>query len=157
MSFYSLLSLVRHPLLLAFFQLTKNEIQLPKIIDDLAKFDGRKKRYVPYPSILKDSDAIRKREIQLLADLQTKWDSLKKTYPGNIRFIKSFNKHYRQVLWPNDRIFLALQGATSYADGLWLPQSQVIGQFQRDFNEQLRLRIGFCQNGYSILSHQCWR
>ena len=115
-----------------------DKLHLPKIIDDLAKFDGRKKRYVPYPSILKDSDAIRKREIQLLADLQTKWDSLKKTYPGNIRFIKSFNKHYRQVLWPNDRIFLALQGATSYADGLWLPQSQVIGQFQRDFNEQLR-------------------
>ena len=33
-----------------------DKLRLPKIIDDLAKFDGRKKRYVPYPSILKDSD-----------------------------------------------------------------------------------------------------
>jgi integrase len=115
-----------------------DKLRLPRIIDDLAKFDGRKKRYVPYPSILKDSDAIRKREIQLLADLQTKWDSLQKVYPGNIRFIKSFNKHYRQVLWSSDRTFLALQSPTSYADELWLPQSQVIGQFQRGFNEQLR-------------------
>ena len=29
-----------------------DKLRLPKIIDDLAKFDGRKKRYVPYPSIM---------------------------------------------------------------------------------------------------------
>ena len=115
-----------------------DNIYLPKITDGLAKFDGRKKRYVPYPSILKDSDQVREREIQLLADLQTEWDSLQKAHPGNIRFIKSFDKHYEQVLWPDNRIFLAITSPASYAEELWLPQSQVIGQFQRDFNNKLK-------------------
>ncbi len=115
-----------------------DNIHLPKITDGLAKFDGRKKRYVLYPSILKDSDQVRECEIQLLADLQTEWDSLQKAHPGNIRFIKSFDKHYEQVLWPDNRIFLAIPNPASYAEELWLPQSQVIGQFQRDFNNKLK-------------------
>ena len=56
-----------------------DNIHLPKIIDGLAKFDGRKKRYVPYPSELKD-DIPKKYDLQLLADLQTEWDSLQKSY-----------------------------------------------------------------------------
>ena len=91
-----------------------NEIQLPKIINDLAKFDGRKKRYVPYPSILKDSDTVRTREIHLLADLQTEWESLKRIHPGSIGFIKSFNKYYQQALWPDERIFSFLPSSSDY-------------------------------------------
>ena len=80
-----------------------DNIHLPKIIDGLAKFDGRKKRYVPYPSELKD-DSSKKYDLQLLADLQTEWESLQKSYAGNIRLTQSIDKyyeHYEQVLWPD--------------------------------------------------------
>lgn len=114
-----------------------NEIQLPKIINDLARFDGRKKRYVPYPSILKDSDTARTREIQLLADLQTEWESLKRIHPGSIGFIKSFNKYYQQTLWPNERIFLFSPSSSDYFDLSWLSWSQSLSQFQRELYRQL--------------------
>lgn len=90
--------------------------RLPKIIDDLARFDGRKKRYVPYPSVIDDSNPARKRELQLLADLQTQWELLLKKYPGNVRFTQSFNKYYGQVLWPDNRTFLAISSPVSFAD-----------------------------------------
>jgi len=115
-----------------------NEIQLPKITDGLAKFDGRKKRYVPYPSILKDSDTVRTREIQLLADLQTEWELLLEIHPGNVRFVQSFNKHYKQVLWLDIRTFLAIPSPVGFSDSLWLPASQMLGQFQRDFTKKLK-------------------
>ena len=115
-----------------------NEIQLPKIIDDLAKFDGRKKRYVPYPSILKDSDTLRAREIQLLADLQTEWESLKRIHPGRIGFIKSFNKYYQQALWPDERIFSFLPSSSDYFDLSWLSWSQALSQFQGALYKQLK-------------------
>ncbi|MGP4864218.1 tyrosine-type recombinase/integrase [Psychrobacter sp. T6-5] len=114
-----------------------NEMQLPKIIDGLAKFDGRKKRYVPYPSILKDSDTARKREIQLLADLQTEWESLRRIHPGSIGFIKSFNKYYQQALWPNERIFLFSPSSSDYFDLSWLSWSQSLSQFQGALHKQL--------------------
>ncbi|MGP5556186.1 tyrosine-type recombinase/integrase [Psychrobacter celer] len=117
-----------------------DNIHLPKIIDGLAKFDGRKKRYVPYPSELKD-DIPKKYDLQLLADLQTEWDSLQKSYPGNIRLTQSINKyygHYEQVLWPDNRTFLAISNPVSFADELWLPESQMLGQFQRDFTNKLK-------------------
>ncbi|MGP4849051.1 hypothetical protein ACTXGQ_33460, partial [Marinobacter sp. 1Y8] len=118
-----------------------DNIHLPKIIDGLAKFDGRKKRYVPYPSLLNDSNPARKRELQLLVDLQTQWELLLEIHPGNIRFVQSFNKyygHYEQVLWPDSRTFLAIPNPVSFADELWLPESQMLGQFQRDFNNKLK-------------------
>lgn len=115
-----------------------DKLRLPKIIDDLAKFDGRKKRYVPYSSILKNSDALRTREIQLLADLQTEWDSLQKVYPDNIKFIKSFDKYYRQMLWPDECIFSAVPSSSDYIDALWLSWSQTLCQYQHNFYEQLR-------------------
>ncbi|WP_420229343.1 hypothetical protein ACOBWA_10780 [Psychrobacter sp. ER1] len=118
-----------------------DNIHLPKIIDGLAKFDGRKKRYVPYPSLLNDSNPARKRELQLLVDLQTQWELLLEIHPGNIRFVQSFNKyygHYEQVLWPDSRTFLAIPNPVSFADELWLPESQMLGQFQRDFTNKLK-------------------
>ena len=114
-----------------------DNIHLPKIIDGLANFDGRKRRYVPYPSELKD-DSPKKYDIQLLADLQTEWDSLQRTHPGNIRFTKSFDKDYEQVLWPSNRTFLVIPSPVSFADELWLLQSQELDQFQRDFDNKLK-------------------
>ncbi|KRG35124.1 hypothetical protein AK822_10185 [Psychrobacter sp. P11F6] len=115
-----------------------DKLCLPKIIDDLAKFNGRKNCYVPYSSVVKDSSPARVRELHLLADLQTEWNSLQKAYPGNINFIKCFDKHYKQVLWPDDLIFFAVPALTSFYDELWLPPSQVSSRFHRDFYEQLR-------------------
>lgn len=117
-----------------------DNIHIPKIIDGLAKFDGRKKCYVPYPYELKD-DNPKKYDIQLLADLQTEWDSLQKAYPGNIRLTQSINKyygHYEQVLWPDSRTFWAISSPASFADELWLPRSQMIGRFQREFINKLK-------------------
>ena len=117
-----------------------DNIHLPKIIDGLAKFDGRKKRYVPYPSELKDPSS-KKYDLQLLADLQTEWESLQKSYAGNIRLTQSIDKyyeHYEQVLWPDTRTFLAISSPVSFADELWLPKSQMLGQFQRDFINKLK-------------------
>ncbi|MFK3990424.1 tyrosine-type recombinase/integrase [Psychrobacter sp. NPDC064578] len=114
-----------------------DNIHLPKIIDGLANFDGRKRRYVPYPSELKD-DSPKKYDIQLLADLQTEWDSLQRTHPGNIRFTKSFDKYYEQVLWPSNGTFLVIPSPISFADELWLLQSQELDQFQRDFDNKLK-------------------
>ena len=115
-----------------------DELQLPKIIDGLAKFDRRKKRYVPYPSKLEDSRKSGKREIELWADLQTEWESLQKAYPGNIKFVKSFDKDYKQVLWPDNRIFVATPSFRDDIDLLWLSWSQALGQCQHDFYEKLR-------------------
>jgi integrase len=115
-----------------------DKLCLPKIIDDLAKFNGRKNCYVPYSSVVKDSSPTRVRELNLLADLQTEWESLQKAYPGNINFIKCFDKHYKQILWPDDRIFFAVPALTSFYDELWLPPSQVVSRFNRVFYEQLR-------------------
>ena len=115
-----------------------DKLYLPKIIDDLAKFNGRKKCYVPYSSVIKDSSPARVRELHLLAELQTEWESLQKAYPGNINFIKCFDKHYKQILWPDDRIFCAVPAITSCYDELWLPPSQVVSRFNRVFYEQLR-------------------
>lgn len=115
-----------------------DNIHLPKIIDDLAKFDGRKKRYVLYSSILKDSDPIKKREIQLLADLQTEWESLKRIHPGSIGFIKSFHKYYRQALWPDERIFSFSLSSSDYFDSSWLSWSQALTQFQGALYKQLK-------------------
>ena len=115
-----------------------DKLRLPKTIDDLAKFNGRKKCYVPYSSVVKESSPARVRELHLLADLQTKWESLQKAYPGNINFIKGFDKHYKQVLWPDDRIFLAVPSSSDYIDTLWLTWSQILGQCQHDFYEQLK-------------------
>ena len=49
-----------------------NEIKPPKIIDTLAKFDGRKKAYIPDSQILEEVGKAKQLEIGLLAKFQTK-------------------------------------------------------------------------------------
>ena len=45
-----------------------NEIKLPKIIDTLAKFDGRKKAYIPDPQILEEVGKAKQLEIGCVDD-----------------------------------------------------------------------------------------
>ena len=47
------------------------KLNTPKIIDGLAKFDGRKKKYVPYPEIYNKSNEVEKFWISVLSELQT--------------------------------------------------------------------------------------
>lgn len=66
-----------------------NEIKLPKIIDTLAKFDGRKKAYIPDSQILEEVGKAKQLEIGLLAKFQTKWEQLRQAYPDNIKILKN--------------------------------------------------------------------
>ncbi|WP_201632408.1 site-specific integrase [Psychrobacter immobilis] len=114
-----------------------NKIRLPKITDDLAKFDRRKKRYVPHPSALEGSSTPRQRELELLSDLQTEWEALQKKHPGNIYFVKSLNKYYRQALYPNNRMFSFAPLPYKYLDLSWLSWNQALSEFQKELYKQL--------------------
>lgn len=70
------------------------KLNTPKIIDGLAKFDGRKKKYVPYPEIYNKSNEVEKLWISVLSELQKLWEQLQKEHPGNIRFLKSTSKFF---------------------------------------------------------------
>ncbi|WP_299068100.1 tyrosine-type recombinase/integrase [uncultured Psychrobacter sp.] len=67
----------------------------PKIVDGLAKFDGRKKKYVPYPEIYNQSSETEKLKILVFSELQTLWERLQKEHPGNIRHLKSVSKFFQ--------------------------------------------------------------
>lgn len=67
----------------------------PKIVDGLAKFDGRKKKYVPYPEIYNQSSETEKLKILVFSELQTLWERLQKEHPGNIRYLKSVSKFFQ--------------------------------------------------------------
>ena len=112
-------------------------IKPSKIIDDLARFDGRRKRYVPYSSVVDDSCDTEKFKILLLADLQTKWEQLRKQYVGNSNFLQSTAKYYRQLLTLNDSIFTPTSPTISSFDKTWLLWSQSLCQFSYELNEKL--------------------
>ena len=67
----------------------------PKIVDGLAKFDGRKKKYVSYPEIYNQSSETEKLKILVFSELQTLWERLQKEHPGNIRYLKSVSKFFQ--------------------------------------------------------------
>ena len=73
------------------------KLNTPKIIDGLAKFDGRKKKYVPYAEVYNQSSDIEKLRISVFSELQTLWEQLQKEHPGNIRFLKSSSKFFELV------------------------------------------------------------
>ncbi|HSP86324.1 MAG TPA: hypothetical protein VLN09_11425, partial [Psychrobacter sp.] len=117
-----------------------DNVKLPKIINDVAKFDARKKKYVPYRSALDNSSDDKKLEVLLLAELQTKWDKLQKQSTGNNKlsnFLKSTAKYYRQGLTLSDREFTSTSAYMRCFDKQWLHWNQALCQFQNDLYEQL--------------------
>lgn len=108
-----------------------------KIIDGLARFDGRRKKYVPYPSVLDSSCDTEKFRILLLADLQNNWEQLRKQYVGNSNSLQSTTKYYRQFLTLNDSIFTPTPPTISSLDKTWLLWSQSLCQFSYELNEKL--------------------
>lgn len=108
-----------------------------KIIDGLARFDGRRKKYVPYPSVFDSSCDTEKFRILLLADLQTNWEALRKKYVGNSNYLQSTAKYYRHLLISNDSIFTPTSPTTSSFDKTWLLWNQSLCQFSYELNEKL--------------------
>lgn len=88
-----------------------NPVNLPKIVNQFAKYDGRRKKYVllsipsESTSTLTEDQALEISRYQLLADLQTKWKHLQYQMPGNMNWLQSTTKYYRRALNLHNRQF----------------------------------------------------
>lgn len=118
-----------------------DNIELPKIINGLAKFNGRKKQYVPYPEVIDKSGEARRREIILLATLQTKWEQLRQAYPDNLNKLKLTKKYQRKAYLFNKHSFLPIKVTyrTIVIDERWLRWDQALQQFEQDLYQQIQL------------------
>ena len=117
-----------------------DNIELPKIINGLAKFDGRKKQYILYPEVIEKSGEARQREIILLATLQTKWEQLRQAYPDELNKLKLTTKYYRKACLFNKHSFLPITVAhhTIIIDERWLRWDQVLQQFEQDLYQRIQ-------------------
>lgn len=88
-----------------------NPVNLPKIVNQFAKYDGRRKKYVllnvlsDLTSKLTEDQALEISRYQLLADLQTKWKQLQYQMPGKMNWLQSTAKYYRSALNLHNRQF----------------------------------------------------
>lgn len=117
-----------------------DNIELPNIINGLAKFNGRKKQYVPYPEVIEKSGEAKGREIVLLAMLQTKWEQLRQAYPDDLNKLKLTKKYYRKACEFNKRPFSPVKVAylTIVIDERWLNWGQIFQQFECDLHQQIQ-------------------
>ena len=117
-----------------------NEIKLPKIIDTLAKFDGRKKAYIPDPQILEEVGKAKQLEIGLLAKFQTKWEQLRQAYPDNIKILKDTKKYSRKACAYHSHTFLVEKHRCRiiYFDKRWWRWDLLLQQFNIVLNQQIR-------------------
>jgi len=120
-----------------------NSVELPNIISKLAKFDGRKKRYVPYSDVLVQSGEARKYEIELLANLQTKWEQLRQDYPDDLSKVKRTHKYCRKACDYRKHTFLPVSdtvhiiNSKGRIDRRWLRWDILIKAFYTVLNEQV--------------------
>lgn len=116
-----------------------NSVALPSIISDLAKFDGRKKRYVPYPDIFVKSSASRQHQIELLAALQTIWEELQQAHPDDLSKIKQTTKYFHKACDYKKHIFVPIVNTSSVVnkDLQWLRWDLLIRQFYSDLNQKI--------------------
>lgn len=120
-----------------------NSVELPSIIKALAKFDGRKKRYIPYLDVLENSSETRQHAIELLAALQTKWEQLRQNYPGDLSKIKRTHKYCRKACAYHTHTFLPatdtahIINSNIYNDRRWLRWDLLIKAFYTVLNEQV--------------------
>ena len=119
-----------------------NSVALPSIISDLAKFDGRKKRYVPYPDILVKSSESRQHQIELLAVLQTKWEELQQVHPDGLNTIKQTKKYCHKACNYRKHSFLLATDASDAIDSInidprWLRWDLLIRQFYSALNQKI--------------------
>ncbi|WP_348549581.1 site-specific integrase [Psychrobacter sp. KFRI-CH2-11] len=119
-----------------------NSVELPNIISKLAKFDGRKKRYVAYSDVLAQSSEARNYEIELLANLQTKWEQLRQDYPSDLSKVKRTHKYCRKACAYHTQTFLPVVNTISATHNLnidrrWLRWDLLIAAFYTALNEQV--------------------
>lgn len=124
-----------------------NNIKLPKITNDLAKFNRIKKQYIAYPEVLEKHNDTKQREILLLTELQTKWEQLRLEYPDDNNKLKSIKKYCLKVFAFNKQIFLPITThGTVLIDERWLDWSQLLHQF---YNELYRHIQPLTPQGFS--------
>jgi len=116
-----------------------NSVALPSIISDLAKFDGRKKCYVPYPDTLEKSSESRQHQIELLAALQTKWEQLRHEYPDELSKIKRTKKYCYKACTYKNHTFIPIINTSSIVnkEEQWLRWDLLIRQFYSVLNQQI--------------------
>lgn len=87
-----------------------NSVKLPQITTEFARFDGRRKKYVLLNTLNEltatDEQKIEYARYQLLADLQTEWEKLRFKMPGNMNWLQSTAKYFRQALGLYNRQFI---------------------------------------------------
>lgn len=117
-----------------------NEIKPPKIIDTLAKFDGRKKAYVPDTQILEEVGKAKQLEMGLLAKFQTKWEQLRQAYPDNINKLKDTKKYSRKACAYHSHTFLIEKHRCRiiYFDKRWWRWDLLLQQYNIVLNQQIR-------------------
>lgn len=117
-----------------------NKIYVPKLTENFAKYDGRRKKYI---LLDKSDDPTEEQKLeqvfryQLLADLQTKWEQLKLQMPGNMNWIQSTAKYYREALDLDKKQFRLKKKTLSsldYSCQLWLDSLN-------EFKKELKLEV----------------
>ena len=126
------------------------KLNSPKIIDGLAKFDGRKKKYVPYPKIYNQSSETEKLQILVFSELQTMWERLQKEHPGNVRHLKSVSKFF-QLAAPVESFIFKHCSSESF-DRQWLYWNLSLSNFHYQIYENLR---PISDKGYREFHQQC--
>lgn len=120
-----------------------NPVTLPKIVDQFAKYDGRRKKYVllsilsESTSTLTEGQALEISRYQLLANLQTKWKHLQYQMPGNMNWLQSTTKYYRRALNLHNRQFTFRSVPVNHLDYYY----NYWGCSLNKFRQQLKLSI----------------
>lgn len=128
------------------------KLHVPKIIDGLAKFDGRKNKYVPDPKIYNQSSDIDQLRISLFSELQTLLEQLQKEHPGNIRFLKSTSKFFQLAAPVKSITFKPQQGSLERFNRLYLLWHSHPSNFHYKVYESLR---PVSSTGYRKFHEQC--
>lgn len=116
-----------------------DNIELPIIINSLAKFDGRKKQYIPCPEVIEKSGEAKQREIVLLARLQSKWEQLRQAYPDELNKLKLTNKYYRKACaFKSSFLPVAVDHRTIMMDERWLRWDKALQQFEQDLHQHIQ-------------------
>lgn len=116
-----------------------DNIELPIIINGLAKFDGRKKQYIPYPDIIEKSGEARRREIVLLAALQGMWEKLRQAYPDKINKLKLTEKYYcKACAFKSSFLPITVAYHAIIIDERWLRWDKALQQFEQDLHQHIQ-------------------
>ena len=122
---------------------------MPQITTEFAKFDGRRKKFVLLntldESTATDEQKIEYARYQLLADLQTEWEKLRFKMPGNMTWLQSTAKYFRQALGLYNRQFIFIDKEYNFLNSNYQYWGSSLNAFQAQLtaNVQPISRAGF--------------